>query len=49
MGVVDFADKVARDANDRRGRYIVDDDNSILVSSGVNRGVLDVVCVIYLY
>jgi len=42
MGVVDFADKVAvaRDANDIRGRYIVDDDNSILVSGGVNRGVL---------
>lgn len=40
---LDFA-VVARDANDRRGRYIVDDDNSILVSGGGNRGILDVVC-----
>ena len=36
---LDFA-VVARDANDRRGQYIVDDDNSILVSGGVNRGIL---------
>jgi len=33
MGGVDFADKVARDANDRRGRYIVDDANSILAAA----------------